>query len=494
MSQVPAGWRLWEKYGPQLLAHRIGRDCPVCDSSERDHYFQTQDGYETVICRGCGMVYIPGVVPLELWNSVYFKIPDVARFMQSYIGGLNLGDEPLPANSERFQYYFNKVTSHVHPHTLSGVRYLDLGTYNGDAMVVARDHFGMQPFGVEGRTEIANAVAKHRGLCVLGGAAESVGASEIGGEVHVVTAFEVLEHAVNPRAVVRNMWQSLLPGGLAMVTVPNADNIEMQTLKEWCPHVSGGIVETGHVNWFDVNTLGRLFADGGMEVVDTFSQYASSLPNLINFLTGRKECLESYRNIASGCLEKSRFSPELDEAIARFSEYFGYWENAHRQGPILCLIARKPGTTQWGGPRGFTPSNPPGLRALGDGDFVWSAPGVDIRDGVLRYEGVPDGPYSYVVVSRDVVIDEAKLGEVFVMHARLYGGGLGVGLQRDKCWDMQQRIQGYGDFEVVLRPSSTGTYQLVVAHDVVQGGSYLPQRKNRTVKFEIRQIRLPRYR
>lgn len=81
--------------------------------------------------------------------------------------------------------------------------------------------------------------------------------------VDVVTNFEVIEHLFDPASFVEQCARLVRPGGLLVLTCPNGQGFDVQTLGElsWT-------VAPEHLNYFNPDSLGGLFERCGFEVVE----------------------------------------------------------------------------------------------------------------------------------------------------------------------------------------------------------------------------------
>ena len=347
MGEVPFGWRLWEENRKEILALAEPRRCPCCDGEEGDPYFTSQCGYRYVTCAACGMVYVDPAITSRTWSEVYNSNPGYVTYMRDWtLAPLSRKQETEPAAAERFRFYFDRLREKAGLPSLKGLKYLDIGTYDGDALVVARDAYGMDPHGVEARAEIASLISSQRGLRILGLASDDIESPPFGGDFHVVSAFESLEHSFCPRASLERIFESLADGGLLIMTVPNIDNMEIRYLREFSPHVSGGIIGPGHINLFGGETLCDLLSSVGFEIVDVFSQFASSIPFMLYRSRGLDQYIPCHASIASGKYEDS--PPELydKDLWAPVFNVIHEWEMSQMQGPILGIIANKPGASE----------------------------------------------------------------------------------------------------------------------------------------------------
>lgn len=314
------------------------RDCPLCQSTERTYFCTSQDGYEFATCNGCGLLYATEFFPMSFWNDVYHRIPEIADAEQARFREQSTSAAVSTADRDRFSDYFDRVEPLSG--SLAGKRYLDIGTFYGAALDIAKE-YGMTAYGVEGKREIADHAAQQHQDAVLHQLSEHLSVPVFGGDFDLISAFEVLEHTPDPLESLRRIHANLSETGLVIVSVPNADNLELQMLREHCPHLLGGGVITGHVNWFCPRTLAKAFADTGFELLDQFSQFSSSILNLYLQGCGQTQNIPNYAAIVRGETSSPSLSDEGQNFINGFGPQLAAWEDQYSRGPILCAIARK---------------------------------------------------------------------------------------------------------------------------------------------------------
>jgi 2-polyprenyl-3-methyl-5-hydroxy-6-metoxy-1,4-benzoquinol methylase len=82
----------------------------------------------------------------------------------------------------------------------------------------------------------------------------------------VVVSFEVVEHLFCPRDFVAHIGRVLRPGGLLILSCPNGQGFDVQTLK-----AVSDTVDHEHLNYFNPASLSGLLERTGYEVIDSFT-------------------------------------------------------------------------------------------------------------------------------------------------------------------------------------------------------------------------------
>jgi SAM-dependent methyltransferase len=160
-------------------------------------------------------------------------------------------------------------------------RYLDVGCGSGAGLGVARA-LGWQVTGIEVDESAAQKARRFTDVQLVGNVLEAPLAAA---RFDVITAFHVLEHVVDPIAVVRRMVDWLAPGGLLVVEVPNAGGLGAALFgRAW-----SGLELPRHLSQFTPETLERTVRTAGGRVVWCWHQAKPRyyLWSLSNFLRDR---------------------------------------------------------------------------------------------------------------------------------------------------------------------------------------------------------------
>jgi len=177
-----------------------------------------------------------------------------AHYQRSYQeGGYALFSAAEPIRRGIARYRLEKLRS-----LLPAGRWLDVGCSAGEFVEAALQE-GVQAEGLD-LAEEALARARQRGLRVHGSGVEGFAPEQ---PYDAVTAFDMLEHARNPRATLGHFRDWLRPGGKLVLTVPDVGSFYPRWLmrRHWFYYAPDE-----HLFYFDRHTLARLLEVEGFQV------------------------------------------------------------------------------------------------------------------------------------------------------------------------------------------------------------------------------------
>lgn len=218
--------------------------CPLCASTASRMLFH-KHGYQFRRCRSCRLVRIHPLPSAEGLARIYEA---------SYAGGAYAsfaGATEVRAATARAR------VAAIRPHIGPGP-WLDVGCSTG-ALLTALGDAGFDAEGIELSAE-AVATARARGLA----------ATRISAELFIperrfacVTAFDLVEHLIDPNEFLTRVRDWLLPGGRLAITVPDiASPVARLMGRHW--HYYAPPV---HVTYFDRDTIERLLARHGLHTL-----------------------------------------------------------------------------------------------------------------------------------------------------------------------------------------------------------------------------------
>ena len=263
------------------------RDCPLCchnnDSLPANRYSRMP--WRIKECRECSFVYIDAA-------------PDYAvQFEAMAWERTTKVEERRRAEIRPFSYQASKRTRfrlHLFPrHTVFGYiasrvrgggNVLDLGCGTGQALADFPPSF--TPFGIEISSNLAaeaERAFRERGGCVVN--APSVdGLRRFSDNFFVAASLRgYLEHEAEPLPVLKGLRRVLMPGGLAVVKVPNYASVNRLIMgSRWC-----GFRYPDHLNYFTPKTLAQMAVEAGFATSFGVSGRLPTSDNIWAVLTKR---------------------------------------------------------------------------------------------------------------------------------------------------------------------------------------------------------------
>jgi 2-polyprenyl-3-methyl-5-hydroxy-6-metoxy-1,4-benzoquinol methylase len=229
--------------------------CPLCGSPIYTPAFK-EPPYEVRRCGACGLGYVTPRRSAEALaamygDDTYWRSPSPKTHgYHDY-----RADEPLYLRTFRQRLGFALADGP------SGGRALDVGCAAGFCMAVLRER-GFEVSGVEVSGVIAAHAIEHFGFgpAVHVGTLESAPFEE--GGFDLITMWDVVEHVVDPVALLRRARALLKPGGRLVIETQDIDSRFARALGPRWHHYK----HAEHIYHFNPSTVRRLARDGGFEV------------------------------------------------------------------------------------------------------------------------------------------------------------------------------------------------------------------------------------
>lgn len=203
-----------------LIMNNITRDvshrklqfysCFVCNSDNQRPLF-SKKGWQFVSCNECGFVYVNPRLSEEDVASIYKESSWFVGKRHDSKEGKNYLKGEI-AYIERAKTDIKGIKRYIQGGTI-----LDIGAGVGHFLSVAKAD-GWNVYGVEISSFAAN-ICKEKGLNVFIGTFSN--AQYKNDMFDVITAFDVLEHVVEPNLFMEEVFRILKKDGLFVVSVPN---------------------------------------------------------------------------------------------------------------------------------------------------------------------------------------------------------------------------------------------------------------------------------
>lgn len=243
-------------------------------------YHTTDEEFEFVRCKNCGIVFLLNRPTKEAMNIIY------------------------PSNYYSFQetkkqnYFVKKIRDHLEKKRLT--KYLDLlaqgdktvfdiGCGDGRLLDIIKKNFP-KTWTLSGIEIGENAVkiAKDKGYNVLYGDFEFTDMKSFDNTSDLIFMHQVLEHTRAPRSVIKKMNAMLKKGGLISIETPDTDSWDLKLFKKryW-----GGYHFPRHFYLFNKKNIVKLLAQEGFEVISCKSLISPVfwIHSLHNYFTESKK-------------------------------------------------------------------------------------------------------------------------------------------------------------------------------------------------------------
>lgn len=238
--------------------------CPSCDSDrlkqlpapshwiDAEHFAGVKDALRLSKCKACGLVVVSPRPGLDLLRSFYDK------------PGYHCHDLQFDSAEES---YAKARFSIIEKYSRKGVL-LDYGCGAGNMLKAALARGWSRACGIEIGEKARNALRK-KGFEVY---EDLRGAASLRGQVDAVTMIQVMEHLVEPGAVLKAVSEMLRPGGIFVVEVPNAGSLRAQIAGSMIAGIFPRPVQRYqafpiHLYHFEAPQLKALLAKYGFQII-----------------------------------------------------------------------------------------------------------------------------------------------------------------------------------------------------------------------------------
>jgi SAM-dependent methyltransferase len=231
--------------------------CPVCDARSFEPAVRRDRhglGMTTAVCGRCGLVAV-SPRPEDAWFDEFYAV----HFWPTYIGSRFADPDDLFLR-DRCVERSDQILATIAPDLPADVAgCLDVGSGQGGMLVALRKRFpGARVVGVEPSESGVAFIRSRLGLDVHGGRFDAPLRERLGGPFDVVTLIHVLEHALDPLQLLRDVRAELRDGGRAYIEVPDLES----------PHWRGAaFLHIAHLQVFAESTLTELLLRAGLEPV-----------------------------------------------------------------------------------------------------------------------------------------------------------------------------------------------------------------------------------
>jgi len=278
-------------------------NCPACNSKNHLPKFE-KNGFNYVECKECSTFYVnprpsPKVIEwfykesvnYAYWNEFIFPASERARLEGIFIPRVNR----LLDICEKYKVDTNAL--------------LEIGSGFGTfcTEVKKRNKF-KRVVAVEPTPDLAETCRK-RGLEVIELPVEQI-VLENDTLFDVVASFEVIEHLFLPEDFIIHMIRLLKPGGIIMMTCPNGEGFDIETLG-----ILSNTVDHEHLNYFNPVSLSNLMTKCGLEVLEI------STPGKLDAELVRNKVLSNEYDVSNAPFLKKILIDQWDTLGSSFQDF-----------------------------------------------------------------------------------------------------------------------------------------------------------------------------
>jgi len=295
-------------------------DCPACGAHRRTAQY-SKNGLRYVRCEDCQTLYVSPRPTAEVLAWFYPDSPNYAYW--------NAHIFPASEVSRRTRIFVprvNRLLEICARHQTRTDSLLEVGAGFGTfcAELMSRNVF-KRVVAVEPTPGLAIS-CRERGIEVLEMPIEEVTLQSTD-LFDVVASFEVIEHLFSPLDFALQMVRLLRPGGLLLLTCPNGQGFDIETLGP-----VSDTVDHEHLNYFNAASLEKMLRRVGLDVLESFT------PGLLDAELVRNKVLEGSFDLSHQPFLKRVLLDGWEQHGQAFQDYL----IAQGLSSNLWVLARKP--------------------------------------------------------------------------------------------------------------------------------------------------------
>lgn len=245
----------------QLLTRPITVKCLVCGVTNiRKTFQEEQSHYQTYTCHDCGFAFSyprPTEVELsEFYSDGYY---DGERDHLGYADYRTEGEDYM-------RRAWKQVRGTVNGLNIKPKRMLDIGCATG-AFLASAAKDGWDCTGVDMIDEAAQIARTEYGIKVFVGDVLRLDIER--GQFGLVTLWHIVEHLIDPLAVLKRVHELLAPGGYIFIEVPSWGSLGRRVRgHKWAP-----LKPPEHIAFFSPHSISVAAEKAGFEVIKVTTHY-----------------------------------------------------------------------------------------------------------------------------------------------------------------------------------------------------------------------------
>lgn len=270
----------------------IKRWCPICGAAYRPlHQYVREfdaNGPEVVQCLACGLVFLSPCMDKSEYTEFYNRDGQAA-----FIGGMVREDHKTKVRIQTTERLSRCRKYLINKHIL-----IDVGCGYSD-FISAAGQYVTRCIGIDPST-IRSGFRPN----VINGTIHDWPEKN---QVDIVTAFQVLEHILDPIDFMINVYRRLKDDGVAILEVPNHNDLLVNL-----PRYRKFYYQNAHCSYFTPRTLKNLLYRAGFKKAEFVPIQRYSLSNHVNWMVSGKP----------GCLALPKPIDGLYSMILRHTTYY----------------------------------------------------------------------------------------------------------------------------------------------------------------------------
>lgn len=292
--------------------------CPACGGNRRRKAFD-KHGITYVICPHCQTMYVNPRPTPDILEKYYTSSENYAYWNKCI----------FPASeSVRRKHIFRpraeKVVKLCEKYVPDACDLLEVGAGFGTfCEEIGRFKIFKRVVAVESTPDLARTCRK-KGIDVIEGQVEQIDFSDL--SFDVVTCFETIEHLFSPVDFILKCREMLRDSGLLIVSCPNVKGFEISVLRS-----ESDSVDAEHLNYFNPESLSRLFTFCGFDVVEVCT------PGRLDAELVRKKALANKIDLSSRPFLKKVLLEHWESAGSDFQDFLA----GHNLSSHMFVVARK---------------------------------------------------------------------------------------------------------------------------------------------------------
>ena len=206
----------------------------------------------------------------------------------------------------------------IWPHSLRNAKVADIGcgpgTFLDHISGISSEQYAIEP------NELFGTSLQNRGYKWY--QSSDVAAKVLEGQLDFVSSNQVIEHVDEPVQFVKDIFKMLRPGGLALITTPNKNDILLDLLPDSFPSFYYRV----HHRWyFDSSNMEAIAIKAGFKIKEVKHIHRYGLSNTLHWLRDKKAC------------GRKRLEP-IDQTV---DQLWAAWLNSIGRADNLFLLLEK---------------------------------------------------------------------------------------------------------------------------------------------------------